>query len=93
MHIDEEFRIKDEPYTGPTIKNLKKGNVVEITMPDGSFEAVVQKMHETLMVVTLLKPMTSSHAHSYHWDAGNLKSVLFSRILKLKKLEFLHNAA
>tara|TARA_R110000772_G_scaffold206273_1_gene316890 strand:+ start:156 stop:437 length:282 start_codon:yes stop_codon:yes gene_type:complete len=93
MHIDEEFRIKDEPYTGKKITNVKKGSVVEITMSDGSFEAVIQKMNETLMVVTLLTPMTSSKAHSYHWESGSLKSVLFERILKLKDLNLKEEAA
>lgn len=80
--------IKEEKYVGPTIKGLKAGNVVEIELSDGKFEAVIKVMRESLMVVTLLKPMTSSNAHSYHWEAGNLKSVLFSRILKLSKITY-----
>ena len=80
------FTEVEEP--NKAITNLKKGNIVKITVSDGSFEGVVQVSTDILLVVTLLKPMTSSNAHSYHWEAGSLKSVLFSRIQKLKRISF-----
>lgn len=68
------------------IKGLKKGNTVSITDAHGSFTGVVQKLTDMLLIVSLLNPMTSAQSHSYHWDEGEFKSILFERVIKIKNL-------
>lgn len=70
------------------VTGLKKGQNIEVTTEDGVIRGVVQALSDMLVVLTLIEPLTSSKAHSYHWDAGNLKSVLFKRMNSIKRLEY-----
>lgn len=70
------------------VTGLKKGQNIEVTTEDGVIRGVVQALSDILVVLTLIEPLTSSKAHSYHWDAGNLKSVLFKRMNSIKRLEY-----
>ena len=71
-----------------TVKNLKKGFTVEIKSAHGTCRGVVQGTSESLVILTLLKPMTSEKSHSYHWSTGELKSFLYKDMISLKRLDF-----
>jgi len=68
------------------ISGLKEEESVEITTKNGSFEGIIKRLSDVLLVLALFEPMTSPKAHSYHWAAGDLKSVMFRNILKIKVL-------
>ncbi len=68
------------------VSGLKKGQNIEVTTDDGMIRGVVQALSNMLVVITLVEPLTSKRAHSYHWDAGNLKSVLFKRMNTIKRV-------
>ncbi len=70
------------------ITGLEEGQNIEVTTKDGMIRGVVSKLSDILIVVVLLEPLTSKRAHSYHWDAGNLKSILFRDILSLKRISY-----
>lgn len=70
------------------VTGLRKGQNIEVTTADGTIRGVVQALSDMLVVLTLIEPLTSSKAHSYHWDAGNLMSVLFKRMNSIKRLEY-----
>ena len=70
------------------VSGLKKGQNIEVTTNDGMIRGVVQALSDMLVVITLVEPLTSKRAHSYHWDAGNLKSVLFKRMNTIKRVTY-----
>ena len=73
------------------VSGLKKGQNIEVTTDDGMIRGVVQALSNMLVVITLVEPLTSKRAHSYHWDAGNLKSVLFKRMNTIKRVEYINS--
>ncbi len=73
------------------VSGLKKGQNIEVTTDDGMIRGVVQALSDMLVVITLIEPLTSMRAHSYHWDAGNLKSVLFKRMNTIKRVEYINS--
>ena len=74
------------------VTGLKKGQNIEVTTKDGMIRGVVTKLSDILVIVSLLEPLTSAKAHSYHWDAGNLKSVMFNKMLSIKRVVYTDNS-
>ena len=71
------------------VTGLKEGQNVEVTTADGTIRGMVKALSDILVVLVLLEPLTSKRAHSYHWDAGNLKSVLFKRMKSIRRVKYL----
>tara|TARA_R110002020_G_scaffold54296_1_gene151539 strand:+ start:338 stop:607 length:270 start_codon:yes stop_codon:yes gene_type:complete len=67
------------------ITGLKKGQSIEVTTKDGTTRGIVSVLTDVLVVITLLEPLTSSRAHSYHWEAGDPYSVMFNKIINIKR--------
>ena len=70
------------------VSGLKPGQTIEVETEHGSVRGVVKKLTNMLVVIVLLEPLTSEKSHSYHWDAGELKSILFKRMIKIRRLMY-----
>lgn len=68
------------------VKNLKKGQAVEITTEEGTYTGVVHTLTNVLVVIVMLEPFTSLRMHAHHWAKESFKSTLFKRLLAIKRI-------